>query len=110
MNHHHHHRRLQVDYGVWGILRKVAVSIIVISIFVLVIASYVPALRQSQRLEEDIEVKRQALLQQRKLHDEYGGEILFLKTDPEAVERKVREKMGLAKPNEVIYHFESTKK
>lgn len=46
-----------------------------------------------------------------KLNDEnksLANEVQALKTDPEAIERVAREKMGLARPGEIIYRLPET--
>ncbi len=51
--------------------------------------------------------KNAALRKGQDLNQRYNEEILELKTDPEAVERAVRETLKFAKPEETIYSFES---
>lgn len=98
--------RLEVDFGVWGTIRKIALVVLGIGMFAGMVLWYIPALRQNQRLQREIEIKREALKRQQQQQQDYMEQITALKTDPEAVERAVREKLGLAKPNETLYHFE----
>ncbi len=99
--------RLEVDYGVWSALRKVAVAAIVLAGITGLALLYVPILRQRAALEKEIEFKNAALRKGQDLNQRYNEEILELKTDPEAVERAVRETLKFAKPEETIYYFES---
>ena len=98
--------RLEVDFGVWGTIRKIALVVLVVGMFAGMVLLYIPVLRQNQRLQREIDLKREALNRQQQLQQQYMEQITALKTDPEAVERAVREKLGLARPNETIYHFE----
>ena len=100
------YRRLEVDFGIWGTVRKTASALIVIALLGGFALWYVPILKQTGALQRDIEIKRQALKKQQELHQRYNEEIQALKSNPEAVERAVRETLKLAKPNETIYHFE----
>jgi cell division protein FtsB len=98
--------RLEVDFGVWSTVRKIALTVLAVGMLAGMVLWYIPALRQNQRLQREIEIKREALKRQQQLQQEYQEQIIALKTDPETVERVVREKLGLAKPNETIIHFE----
>ena len=99
--------KLHVDFGVWGTIKKVAVTFVVIGLLSCLALWYIPILKQTTALQKDLDLKREALRKEQELHQRYTEEIVALRTDPEMVERVVREKLGLAKPNETIYHFES---
>jgi cell division protein FtsB len=102
--------QIHVDFGIWGIIRKVAVGTVVVAILIGLGLWYIPVLKQSQKLREEIALKRGKLKQQQELHAKYSAEISALRTDPETVERAVREKLGLIKPFETIYLFETPKR
>ena len=99
--------RLEVDFGVWGTIRKVAIVLITLGILSALAAWYIPTLKKISALEKEIELKRVKLKEQEALHRKYEDEIIALKTDPEAVEREARKQLRLAKPEETIYSFES---
>ena len=101
------YRQLEVDFGIWGTLRKLALTLVVMALIGGMGLWYIPILRQSNALQREIELKRLALKKQEELHQKLSNEIVALKTDPEAIERAIREKLGLVKPNETIFHFES---
>ncbi len=103
------YNRLEVDFGIWGTLRKMAYAIIIAVVIGGMALLYVPILKQNSRLEKDVEIKRQALKQQQGLCQKYSDEIQALKSDPEAVERAAREILKLIKPNETIYQFKDSK-
>jgi len=103
------YNRLEVDFGIWGTLRKVAFAIIIAVILGGMALLYVPILKQNSRLEKDVEIKRQTLKQQQALCQKYSEEIQSLKSDPEYVEHVAREVLGVAKPNEDIYRFKDSK-
>jgi len=100
--------RIEVDFGIWGIMRKVAVTLFVTAILGALFLWYIPIIRQTNALQKEIESKRESLKRQQELHQKYNDELHALRTDPEAVEKAIREKLGLAKPNEKIYYFESS--
>ena len=99
--------KLAVDFGVWGTVRKVAVTLVIAGILVGLGLCYIPILKQTASLQKENEIKREALRKQQALHQRYSEEIVALRTDPEAVERAIRERLHLVKPDEVIFHFES---
>ena len=99
-------RRMDVDLGGWGTIRKVAGVIITVAIAALLAAWYVPVIEQTRSLQRGIDEKRLALRKQRELHRRYREELDALRHNPEAVERAIRENLRLAKPHETIYHFE----
>ncbi len=98
--------RLYVDFGVWGTIRKVALSLVAVAVLGGLALWYVPVLKQAAALQKEIEIKRAALKKQQALHQRYSDEINALRTDPEAVERAIREILGYGKPGETRYHFE----
>ena len=98
--------KLQVDFGIWETVKRTAITLAILGILGCLALWYVPVLRQTLALEKEIEIKREALKKQQELHQKYTEEIVALRTDPDTVERMVRDKLGLAKPNETIYHFE----
>lgn len=71
-----------------------------------VVAWYLPVFRTNQAL------RRQILLLQTKLEKETDranqleGEIRSLQSDPTAIERLAREKLGLVQPGETMIRFE----
>lgn len=101
--------KLEVDFGIWGTIKKIAVIFAVLGLLTCLALWYVPIFNQTVALQKEIDLKREALRKQQELHQKYMEEIVALRTDPETVEHAVREKLGLVKPNETIYHFESPK-
>ena len=100
---------MDVDFGMWGVVKKIAVGVAVTAIRGALGIWYIPVLRQSTALQKEIDLKREALRQQQEVQQRYMDEILAMRTDREAVERAVRQKLNLAKPDEIIYHFEPNK-
>jgi cell division protein FtsB len=99
--------KLSVDFGVWGVIRKVAVVLVVLGLLGGLALWYIPILKQTQVLEREIKIKTEAINKQKETYRRYSDEIVALRNDPEAVEREARLKLNLAKPNETIYHFET---
>ncbi len=98
--------RLEVDFGVWGTLRKIAITLVVGAILGGLGIWYISILKQTTRLQREIEAKQEIRKKQLEICQKYEEEIIALRTDPDTVERMVREKLGYVKPNETIYIFE----
>lgn len=100
-------QKLYVDFGIWGTLRKAAIGVVVIALMCGLAVWYVPIVNQSTRLQREIDIRKAALARQQEKQKRYQEQILAFKTNPEAAEQAAREKLGLVKPNETIYRFES---
>jgi cell division protein FtsB len=98
--------KLHVDFGMWGLVRKASMIVFCVAAVGLLAAFYIPILKQSRAFQMEIDQKRAALRTQMEIHRRLTEELQLLKTSPLAVEQAVREKLGLVKPNEVIYRFE----
>jgi cell division protein FtsB len=102
-------QKLYVDFGIWGTVRKAAIAIVVIALMCGLAAWYVPIVRQAAWLQKEIEIKKEAIKVHAEKQRRYMDEIQAFRSNPEVVEKAAREKLGLVKPNEVIYRFESDK-
>jgi cell division protein FtsB len=100
---------MEVDFGVWGVVRRVAVVLCAIAILGLLALWYVPVINSGHALQKEIEIKREALRKANELNAQLNDQIHALRHDPEAVEREARKRLNLVKPNETIFHFESSK-
>jgi cell division protein FtsB len=58
-----------------------------------------------KELSNELEALKQENLALRKSQQELMDQIEKLKTDPDAIERKAREKLGLAKPGDIIVNI-----
>jgi len=80
-------------------------------VFVVVVASaiallFVPLMHQRHAMQADIALLDREIAQQDALEKKQKTEIEALKTDSSYVERAARNKLNLARPNEVIFRFE----
>jgi cell division protein FtsB len=67
---------------------------------------FVPQLHRRQEMQRELERLDTELIRQEALEKQQRQEIEWLKNDPSYVERTARNKMNLARPNEVIFRFE----
>jgi cell division protein DivIC len=67
---------------------------------------FVPALARKHSMQLEIRRLDAEIVRQESLEKQQRQEIESLKTDPSYVERVARNKLNLARPNEVIFRFE----
>ncbi len=71
-----------------------------------IVLLFVPLLQHRHSMQLEIARLDHEIARQEMLEKEARTEIESLKTDPSYVERTARDKLNLARPNEVIFHFE----
>jgi cell division protein FtsB len=95
------------DGGIWGLLTKGVIFLLLLAVLVAVAFWYLPLIQQNERMRKEI-LRLQAQVNE---EEEKGREmrawIESLQNDPKAVERIAREKLGFARSNETVIRFES---
>jgi cell division protein FtsB len=102
-------RTIHVDFGVWGVVRKVAITCLVLAILGGLVLWCIPVVQQGQRLQKEIDLKKESLRRQQELHAQYTDEIFRLRNDPDYIERTIRIQTKKVKPGDELYRFESNK-
>jgi cell division protein FtsB len=97
---------MNVDLGIWSKLTRVVIFLCFIAVLLLVAVWYLPLIKQNERMRKYI-VGLDAQIQKR---EETGRRLRTsidaLRTDPKAVERLARERLGYAKAGETVIRFE----
>lgn len=92
---------------IWSKLTKVVVSLLVVAGLLLLAMCYTPLIRQNERYRREI-LRFDALIAQEEAQARQARELLeTLRTDPRAVERLARERLGYARPGETVIRFEA---
>ncbi len=95
-----------VDLGIWDKLTRVVMFLLVAAVIVGIGYLCVPLIQQNERMRQrNIELEAQIQ------REEDAGRVLKAsldsqRSDPKAVERLAREKLGYAKPGEVVIRFQ----
>ena len=97
----------KVNYGIWGKMFYVLILAVLIVLGVAVVAWYRPIIEQNQRIRQDIIALQREIVKEEALGKQLTASYLALKNDPLAVERIARERLGYAKPGEIVVRFES---
>ena len=97
---------MNVDLGIWSKLTKVVVGLVVLAFLLLIGMCYLPLIHQNERMRREILRLDTQLQKEEEKSKQLKTEIEALRTDPKAIERLTREKLGYAKPDETVVRFE----
>ena len=98
---------MNVDLGIWSKLTKMVALLLLLAGLLLIGVWYLPLIQQNERMRRVILDLDDKLNQQQETNKILQAEIAALRNDPKTVERLTREKLGYAKPGEVVVRFES---
>ena len=99
---------MKVDLGIWSKLTQAVVVLVVLAILILIGMTYLPLIHQNERMRTKLDKLDAQLQQQEQISRQLKSEIDALSNDPKTVERLAREKLGYAKPDETVVHFETS--
>jgi cell division protein FtsB len=98
---------VKVDLGIWSKLTQVVIALVAAAILLLIGMTYLPLIQQNENYRREIDRLDVEIQKQAEISKELKGEIDDLRNDPKTVERLAREKLGYAKPDETVVHFEA---
>jgi cell division protein FtsB len=98
---------MNVDAGIWTKLNRVVLFLILLAGVLVVALRYLPLIKHNERMRQQI-LRDDAKIQKAKaVNKDLKASIETLQTDPKAVERLARERLGYAKPDETVVRFET---
>jgi cell division protein FtsB len=97
---------MNVNLGIWDKLRRVVVFLLFISAVTAIVVWYLPLVLENERFRQRLLQKTVQVRQEEERSRQLENAIRSLKTDPRAVERIAREKLGYIKPGETRIQFE----
>jgi cell division protein FtsB len=95
------------DGGIWGLLTKGVIFLLLLAVLVAVGFWYLPLIQRNERMRAEILRLEAQIKDQEEKGREMRAQIESLQNDPKAIERIVREKIGFARSNETVIRFES---
>ena len=98
---------MKVDLGIWSKLTQAVIALVVLAVLILIGMTYVPLIHQNERMRREILRLDTELQKQDDIAKGLRADIDALRNDPDTVSRLAREKLGYAKPDETIVHFET---
>jgi cell division protein FtsB len=97
---------MKVDLGIWSKLTQAVVALVAIAILLLIGMTYLPLIQENEQMRRRIDTLDAELEKQKQESRELQTEFEALRSDPKTVERLAREKLGYAKPDETVIHFD----
>jgi cell division protein FtsB len=99
--------RVKVDLGIWSKLTQAVIALVAIAILLLIGMTYLPLIQQNENYRREIDRLDVEIQKEQETSKELKSEIDALRNDPKTVERLAREKLGYAKPDETVVHFDN---
>ena len=97
----------KVDLGIWSWLTKAVIALVVTAVLILIGMKYMPLISQNERMRTEIYRLDAEMQKQTEISRQLKTEIEALRNNPQTVARLTREKLGYAKPDETVIHFET---
>ena len=97
---------MNVNLGIWDKLSKLMVFLLFVAGVTAVFFWYLPLIQKNQRYRREIIALDGRVEEQEKISKQLKTSIDSLQNDPKTVERMAREKLSLARTNEMVVRFE----
>lgn len=97
---------MNVNLGIWDKLTKLVVFLLFIAGLIGVFYWYLPLVQQNQRYRKEIIALDGRIAAEERHGRQLRASIDSLQNDPRVIERLAREKLSLAKTNEMVVRFE----
>ena len=98
---------MNVDLGIWGKLTRAVMFLLLIAGALLIAVWYLPLIKQNERMRKEILRLETQLQKEEESSKQLRAAIESLRSDPKAVERLARERLGYARPGETVVRFET---
>jgi cell division protein FtsB len=97
---------VKVNLGIWSWLTQAIIALVVIAVLLLIGMTYLPLIEQNEQMRRRIDTLDAELNKQREISKQLQMEFDALRSDPKTLERLAREKLGYARADETVVHFE----
>jgi len=97
---------VKVNLGIWDKLTPVVIFLLFIAIIMLVGMWYLPRIQQNQRMRKEILRLETLIRKEEETLRQLRSSADALLYDTKTVERLARERLGYARPGEIIIRFE----
>lgn len=95
-----------VDLGIWDKLTRAVMFLIVVAIVIGIGYLCVPLIQQNERMRQRNLELEASIQREEDAARQLKASLDSQRSDPKAVERLAREKLGYAKPGEVVIRFQ----
>jgi cell division protein FtsB len=97
---------MNVYLSIWDKLTRVVIFLLFIAGILLVALWYLPLIKKNERMRQEILRLDTEVQKEEETGKQLRTSIDALRRDPKAVERLIRERLGYAKPGEIVIRFE----
>lgn len=98
---------MNVEDSIWDKLTRVVIGLLLLAFLVAIGVWYLPLIRQNEAMRREV-MRLEALVQaESETKRQLSTAVESLNSDPKAIERLAREKLGYAKPGETVIRFEA---
>ena len=97
---------MQVNLGIWDKLSRVIIFLLFLAGLLGVFVWYLPLIKQNQRFRAQLLALDTKIQEQEKIGKQLRASIDAVQNDSRTLERLAREKLALARSNEVVIVFE----
>jgi len=97
---------VKVNLGIWSWLTQAIIALVAIAALLLIGMMYLPLIEQNEQMRRRIDVLDSELERQQQTSKQLQSEFDALRNDPKTMERLAREKLGYAKADETVVHFD----
>ncbi len=97
---------VKVNLGIWDKLTPVVIFLLFVAGILLVGVWYLPNIRQNERMRKRILELDNKIQKEEEAGRQLRAAIDALRYDQKALERLARERLGYAKPGEIVVRFE----
>jgi len=97
---------MKVPLGIWDTLTRMVIFLLFVAGILLLAVWYLPLIKQNQRMRSEILRLDTRIQDEQEAGRKLRSSFEALRHDPKAVERLARERLGYAKPGEVVIRFE----
>ena len=95
----------EVNLGIYGWMNRLMLWLIGLAVAGLIVLKYVPLIQKNAQFREQVGQMDQQVRMRLQQYKANEAEIRRLQSDPRAVEREARERLGQARPDEWIITF-----
>lgn len=97
---------MHVNLGIWDNLSKGVIFLLFVAGLLALFFWYLPLIQQNQRYRKEILALDNRVAQEERVSRQLKSAIDAVQNDPRTLERLAREKLGYARTNETVIHFE----
>lgn len=98
---------MKVNLGIWEKLTRTIWVLLLFAILLGIVIWYLPLILQNERMRKEIFHLKQEIQHEEEITRQLTNSVYAIQNDSNTVERLAREKLGYAKPGEIVIRFET---